>query len=412
MRRLEGFVAAIVLTCGAAFASDVLVVAQNAGPGVDFTSLQNAIDAAKDGDVVLVKTFTGAGATIAAKSLTLVVDSGNVAALSTPLTIHDVAAGSSVVVRGFNVAGPQNSAAVVVANCAGTVWIEGCKLTAPHGATVPSATLFIADSTDVVLLRTTANGANAAAGTGGIGAPALVATGLTTRVSAYEATLRGGDASSAPMSHGVEGGDAMRFEGLEAFVGGCSLTGGKGSGATIPFGGTGGAGGDGLVVPDVHVHRVWQWGNVLAGGAGGGGPPDGATGNSIVDPGGVVVATGKLPRSLTAQAVARAGQTLHVKVGIPGGGLVGPSSFVMMWVGPGPRFEVLAPTVGVEHVTRAGGAVGLGTLITTLDLDLPVPPLPTFVGQGVVCFAQALVIKQSTLTLTSPTAFVLLDPAL
>ena len=81
MRKFLGFVSVVVVTCSATFASNVLVVAQNAGPGVDFTQLQSAIDAAQDGDVVLVKTFTGAGATIAAKSLTLIVDTGDAATL-------------------------------------------------------------------------------------------------------------------------------------------------------------------------------------------------------------------------------------------------------------------------------------------------------------------------------------------
>ncbi|MFT7663225.1 MAG: hypothetical protein ACI87A_001449, partial [Planctomycetota bacterium] len=57
-------------------ASEVLVVDMNPGPGVDYTSLQDAVDTAGDGDVLLIKTGIYPSPVITAKSLSLIADVG------------------------------------------------------------------------------------------------------------------------------------------------------------------------------------------------------------------------------------------------------------------------------------------------------------------------------------------------
>jgi len=117
--------------CGSLAAQAVLVVAPNAGPGVDHTTLQAAIDASADGGIVLVKSgsYSKAAASfvISGKGMTLVADaSGSVDfAAGTTGLVQSIQAQKNVYLRGF----PDNDGTTLsVADCAGPVWIEECRL--------------------------------------------------------------------------------------------------------------------------------------------------------------------------------------------------------------------------------------------------------------------------------------------
>ena len=69
--------------CASAAAQRVWVVAPTLGPGVDCTAIQPAIDAAADGDTVLVRAGTYKGFAIIAKGLYLHADGPGVS-LSVP----------------------------------------------------------------------------------------------------------------------------------------------------------------------------------------------------------------------------------------------------------------------------------------------------------------------------------------
>src|SRR5262245_20334465 len=72
---LVTFASAILLATGAS-AQSVFVVASVPGPGVFSTDIQPAVDAAADGDVVLVKAGAYSGFTINAKGVSVVADAG------------------------------------------------------------------------------------------------------------------------------------------------------------------------------------------------------------------------------------------------------------------------------------------------------------------------------------------------
>ena len=117
-------------------------VAQNAvlvTPGADPTlSLQSAIDAAADGDIlVLAGTWISDGvgpvAVVDGKGLAIVAAAGTAPELLR-LRVRNVPVGSTVLVRGLRMAAPPTSlpdieqGRVWLQDCAGSVWLEDCEI--------------------------------------------------------------------------------------------------------------------------------------------------------------------------------------------------------------------------------------------------------------------------------------------
>lgn len=132
----SAFVAGLV-ELGAA----VHVVAPVAGPGVDFTNAQAAVDAAAPGDVILFRQGAYGQVTIAGKGITLIADTGAFVQLTAPFSfsstmgpqsfhnvVRDLPAGQRVVFRGFWLI-----RGLELVDCDGAVWIEDCGVagTAP-----------------------------------------------------------------------------------------------------------------------------------------------------------------------------------------------------------------------------------------------------------------------------------------
>jgi len=178
----------------------LLAAAARAGVTVvdgDFFVLQTAIDAAADGDILLLKPGSGgfiSGATIDGKSLTLVVDGGSYNLGH--LTVSNVPAGGQVTLRGLTISDPiaffytafPESGGIEVRDCAGSVWIDACSIVAapqsPGGfaGSLPGAHgLFALNSADVVLSDGSV--------TGGVGA---FENGSCT-IPGYAPSSRGGD---------------------------------------------------------------------------------------------------------------------------------------------------------------------------------------------------------------------------
>ena len=121
------------------------VITVDGAGGANFTEIQPAIDAAVNGDVIVVaagdystltSTVGPAGASIDAKGLTLIADPSGGLVKVTWLTIKDVAAGQRVVVRGVEVVGAPNALVnhgADVLNCAGAVVFEDCTMTGAPG---------------------------------------------------------------------------------------------------------------------------------------------------------------------------------------------------------------------------------------------------------------------------------------
>lgn len=120
---------AFVLAAPAARAN-VLVV----GGGGPHNTIQSAIDAASDGDVVLVRPGTYAGFTVQNKGVAVVADVGGPVSLTGALIVRDVAVTSACVFSGLLVTPPSSptssggSNALQATNCAGSLRFVSCVL--------------------------------------------------------------------------------------------------------------------------------------------------------------------------------------------------------------------------------------------------------------------------------------------
>ena len=119
LRPFLAFAFLLGVAIGIAPAQRVWVVATQPGPGVDFTDIQSAVNAAADGDLVLVHAGTYPGFTIRQKSLVVEGDGPGAVSLSTSATvaITDVDAARSVTLRHVDVI-TTSYGPLVVANCA------------------------------------------------------------------------------------------------------------------------------------------------------------------------------------------------------------------------------------------------------------------------------------------------------
>jgi hypothetical protein len=104
----------------------VLVVDDDPGPGVAFTDLQSAVDAAMEGDVLLVKEGTYGGMVIDGKALVVQAEEDEIVTLLDSIVVRNLAPSQPVMLRELIVKQsavvPQNS--MLVENNLGPVWLE------------------------------------------------------------------------------------------------------------------------------------------------------------------------------------------------------------------------------------------------------------------------------------------------
>ena len=252
--------AALLLAPAASAQGQVWVVDDDPGPGVDFGTLQAAVDAAVDGDLILVRDGIYAPFTLDAsgRSLVLTSDPFGLAIVTGtgPTTIHSVDPSREVVVRGIDFvvtpsAGPQH--AVVVRDSIGPVWIEDGLLEGgpcPVGGCPPGvpepAGLYV-DQARAIALRTSLRGA------GAFQFGARGGTGLSLRnafVDVLDSLITGGFgatsgiAPGSPPPSGPAGGDGVVVDGGVLFSSRTTIEGGFGgqgsSGSPCSDGGPGG----------------------------------------------------------------------------------------------------------------------------------------------------------------------------
>ncbi len=95
------------------------------GGGSQFTDIQSAVDAAVDGDRILVRAGTYAGFTIDGKGLAVLGDPGAGLFASAPsVTVRHIVAGQNVVVAGFTGIGGTSFFGATLDDCAGRVVLE------------------------------------------------------------------------------------------------------------------------------------------------------------------------------------------------------------------------------------------------------------------------------------------------
>jgi hypothetical protein len=259
------------------FASVIVVDASGGG---NFTAIQPAVDAANDGDVILVKSGTYAWFAVGNKALAIVGDAGSSVHVDGSVRVQNLAAGKTVVIENVKGAGLADSDPLLgyglyVANNQGRVRIENCNWTgaAPPDADVSSG-IYVNASTDVSLTRTIGHGGSAHCTIiqcGHSGGAGLVATSSTLTI--HDSTFRGGNGSDAYPGYpfdGLTGGTGASLGGVTLFASNSSFLGGFGGagGHNIScFPGTqSGDGGDGL---DAFSSHVWLLADIARGGEAG-----------------------------------------------------------------------------------------------------------------------------------------------
>ena len=216
-----------IVALGTAHAA-VLVVDDDGGVGVDFTTLSAAVAAAQDGDAILVAAGTYDQPTVIdGKSILIQAEANATVDLgAAPLTIRNLAVTDVVAVRGIDGSGRW-----VFEDNDGILWIEDCDLLA--GPIDAPANLVVDDSSRVLITRCRIHGQPVDTGAGDADASDAIAS-LTSTLFLYESDLRGGDgAVGVPAAHAVD------VTGGQVQLLGCDASGGDGGPA---------AGGDGVRV--------------------------------------------------------------------------------------------------------------------------------------------------------------------
>lgn len=250
---------------------DVWVVDDDGGFGTDYLDLQSAVDAAKDGDVLLVRPGLYGSFEIASKGLSVAADlDGTVVCLGT-VRVRDLPAGSSVTLRGLRSIATDAEGLVVDA-CAGAVWLEACTFIGAPGAGFVGSPTFhphghagarVAASPGVAFLRCTFDGgvgADWSANVSMLGGGGAGIDAIASELALYDCVLRGGDGGAATTDvsaqDGGRGGDGLRVDAGEVTASGTSFAGGDGGTSGVLVLGAGsvrcgaaGAGGNGIGQP-------------------------------------------------------------------------------------------------------------------------------------------------------------------
>jgi hypothetical protein len=174
--------------------AQVWVVDDSGGPGVDFTTIPDAIAAAADGDVLLVRegVYGGDWTTIDGKSLTISADTGAEVTLDKLyFRVQNLAANQTVTFHGLY--STQFSTTYVTAmeflGNAGTIWIEDCDLYGGISAGIVPLIRAISCNR-VVIQRSTLRGLNA--GITPSEEPTAAMMTLNSSVYLHDCTLMGG----------------------------------------------------------------------------------------------------------------------------------------------------------------------------------------------------------------------------
>ncbi|MBM3976281.1 MAG: hypothetical protein FJ299_04745 [Planctomycetes bacterium] len=316
--------------------SQVWIVDDAAGPGVDFVGLQAGIDGASDGDILLVKSGVYPGFHVLGKGLTITGDTSALIAISSGSSVRGLGPAQHVVLQRLGLLqGPHASATVlaaeglVIKNCAGSVWIGDLEVAGGNGTLGTFSNPGIAHGSFGIAIEN---------------ASAVVLESVVVR-GGHGADLEDEDVSHFPGS----GASAARAQGATLVAHACQFRGGDGGHNLDTDPAPGGAGGHGLHVLVGSAHVA---GSLLAGGKGGFGGDEGGFGGGC---GG----GGNGGDGLRIEGPAASASTLDLSAsgGTPGGGGLGGCS-------PGSPGLPIRVVAGGSHVPLAGPSI---------DLALPSP---------------------------------------
>jgi hypothetical protein len=269
-----------ILAASAAAQNQVWVVDDGGGAGVDFTDIQPAVDAAADGDVVLVRTGTyqqSAPLLIGDESLTIAADQGAVVELRRGVSVAGLSAGKRVLLAQLHQSpispgGFIAEAGLSVSSSSGMVWADqcsfegsaGCFMSEPFVCFVPPTDgIAVNNAATVVLTRCSAIGGSIG-DVGGYLPESGIVVGAFSSAYVSDSTAIGGTNAVSPAS-GVRFGGSTMFAAHSTFMGAPTTFGacGCGGGPGCP---TSFAGGTGLHV-EAPGGTVQLFGTSLVGGS-------------------------------------------------------------------------------------------------------------------------------------------------
>jgi predicted outer membrane repeat protein len=391
---------ALALTASDAFAGGARIVD---APGLPpFYDLQDAVDAASDGDTILVAAGIYDPFTITNKSLSIVSVPGHVVFIDGPILVNNLSATRSVLLSGLEGSGKtqpsQSEPALVVTNCQGHVRIEGCKLTGGLGGPLDFSdhygdgghAVVLQASTQVAFAHCTLTGGRGGGDTYGCYTCTGGNGGFGVRVNLsapafYECTITGGAGGTTGLQGG-NGGHGVWQGNTWLFAAGSSFKGGAGGNGEDYVAAWGGDGGDGLFVNQLATAELLD--NTYAGGAGGKAfvfpANNGQSGAPIGGTGTVHEHLGEARHAATIR-MAFDGSDLHVTVA----GVPGDKVWLRVATQPAWRFQASIPGVHLvanAHLPLASAGVIPGSGSLTFSL-----PIADLVGQADrVLYLQAL----------------------
>lgn len=275
---------------------------------LNFSDIQSAVNAAQDGDVLLVAAGTYGAFAIQDKSVSVMAQPGGRVNLKGTVQIRDLAPHRTVLIDGFTSSffgGLVGTPALLIENNSGHVRVQTCTFTGSDGygdfwngqkfeggPGGPGAVLN--NNLHVAFVHSTIRGGTGwsdtelVASKGGDGGHGLIAQG--TALVLYDCSVIGGQGGYVDSNEGGKGGDGARVLDFGVFAAGSRIRGANGGNTTSAgsgFPGSGGNGGDGLRVEAAAQAQLLD--NLLTAGAEGSGSAGGAAGQpgSMTTGGGV-----------------------------------------------------------------------------------------------------------------------------
>ena len=358
-------------------------------PSGPYTQIQDAVDAANDGDLVLVHAGAYGAFTVEAKSLTVVADTNELVTVTGSANVLDLTAGQTVALIGLHVHGdpvfdPTTLYPLSIDGDQGSVRCEGCEfIAAPFYQ--PGA--WIGSSSDVSFVGCQLQGC-ISGDVGGCGAQAVAST-----LSFFDCTVQGGDGLPSDMAatYGGNGGPGLNADGCTIFSSGSTFRGGNGGyGQFYPYGITQpgpGDGGPGVVLVPGCLMRFLD--TLMVGGEFG--DPDYPSWDGPPAIGGTFTAIPGAKRTMTVSNPARELTSLNFSLH----GAVGESVYLLVGKNTGVQWEpmnkanflVAPPWYRTLYVGTTNGSGNLNVSLPLSDLGGGVQfqmfyLQPLFVGPG------------------------------
>ncbi len=343
--------------------------------GTDFTDIQPAVDAAADGDVILVRGRLGkeyGGAIIAARTLTIAGDLDTstpfpvqINPVTGPIWIQNLAVDQRVTLRGLVIrdavpVAPAFQSNLTVTGSMGDVFVEDISMT--RGASIflgqpaPPA-LNVATTSKLTLVHSSGFGSRGAEGAMG-GQGGLI---FSSSVILHHVLLRGGDGSpvSEPQPGVIiqaqPGGEGLRIVGSKVIAIGSTISGGDGGrgiedAAMNCYPSADGGTGAHVTFSAINPASLIELDSTIKGGRGGGAPgincPAGADGDDLFLGGAYTVLPASAPE-FSSNSPVREGEDLDLLFRASAGDF----AFLSVGVLNGPEFNPVAFD-GLLHIVQ------------------------------------------------------------